>query len=301
MSEPRLTITSALPSSIRLVGGDDTLPAVEVATRLAAARVHFHGAHVTRWQPSHAAAPVLWLSKHSFFQRDKPIRGGVPICFPWFGPHPSDPRAPAHGFARISEWTLVEAQESSAGTLLLGFSLDQRDLPLPPREQYGFHATYRVILGAELTMTLEIENTGADLFRFEDALHTYFTVGDIERVAIAGLESTDYLDKTAGSERRTQPDEPVRFSSETDRIYVETSAVCVVHDPVLQRRIVVSKDGSRSTVVWNPWIDKARAMPDFGDDEWRGMVCVETANVGDAAVRLEPGQTHTMSATVSVP
>ena len=119
-------------------------------------------------------------------------------------------------------------------------------------------------------------------------------------MTISGLERTPYLDKAGGLTQRTQDDMPIRFSGETDRVYLETMATCSIDDPGLQRRIVVSKDNSRSTVVWNPWIAKARAMQDFGDEEWRGMVCVETANVGVAAVPLAPGERHRMTVSLAV-
>jgi glucose-6-phosphate 1-epimerase len=149
-------------------------------------------------------------------------------------------------------------------------------------------------------MALDVTNRDDVPFTFEEALHTYFSVGHIERVALTGLERTDYFDKVAGSARRGQPDEPIRFHGEMDRVYLDTGAACVIHDPGMKRRIRIAKSGSRATVVWNPWIAKARAMPDFGDLEWPGMLCVETANVEGAAVRLEPGHTHRMTASIDV-
>ncbi len=134
---------------------------------------------------------------------------------------------------------------------------------------FRFRAIYEVVIGATLSMSLEVENRDEKEFSFEEALHTYFAVSDIADVTISGLERTPYLDKAGGLTERTQDDLPIRFSGETDRVYLETMATCSIDDPGLQRRIVVSKDGSRSTVVWNPWIAKARAMQDFGDEEWR--------------------------------
>ena len=148
-------------------------------------------------------------------------------------------------------------------------------------------------------MTLEVENRDIGPFRFEEALHTYFAVRDVERVSVDGLQTTDYLDKVAAFARKPQGDAPIRFAGETDRVYLDTDAPCVIHDSG-SRRIVITKSGSNTTVVWNPWVEKARAVPDLGDDEWREMVCVETANVGDAAIQLAPGATHTMTAEISI-
>lgn len=286
-----------LPPSVRLVKGNGGLDRLDVSTASATAQVYLHGGHVAAWQPSQADAGVIWLSGHSLFQPDKAIRGGVPVCFPWFGPHPGDPGAPAHGFARLADWTLAHAAESPDATVTLVLSLDAASRP-----QHAVPAVvvYRISVGTRLTMSLEVTNRGDEPWTFEEALHTYLAVADIEQVSVTGLENTDYLDKVAGFARRRQGGDPIRFSGETDRVYLATRAECIVHDPRMGRRIVVSKSGSGATVVWNPWSARARELPDFGDDEWRAMVCVETANVGDAAVRLEPGGSHVMTAGITV-
>jgi glucose-6-phosphate 1-epimerase len=238
------------------------------------------------------------MSGHSYFQRDKPIRGGVPICFPWFGPHPQDSAEPAHGFARISPWTLCEADESADGTVSLAFELeaDNASLVWP----HHFHADVRFTIGATARIELIVQNVDTVPFSFEEALHTYFTVSDISGVAISGLEETAYLDKVGGQTPRAAEGSPIRFSGETDRVYTDTTADCTIDDAGLHRCIVVSKEHSKSTVVWNPWTAKARAMQDFGDEEWHGMVCVESANVGPAAVTLHPGERHRMSVSLAV-
>jgi len=298
MNAPLHQDPGALPQSVTLGAGQGGLPRLEIATPSATAEIYPHGAHVTRWQPSHAEAPVLWMSGHSFWQDGKPIRGGVPICFPWFGPNRSDSAAPAHGFARLVDWALAGAVEHSDQHVAATFTLEGAGMsPLWP---FPFRASYEVAVGATLSMSLEVENRDEKAFAFEAALHTYFTVADIANVTISGLERTPYLDKVGGLAQRTQDDTPIRFTGETDRLYLETMAACAIDDPGLRRRIVVTKDNSRSTVVWNPWIAKARAMQDFGDEEWRGMVCVETANVGVAAVQLAPGERHRMTVSLAV-
>ena len=290
--------SKALPGSVRIVEGPGGLPRLDIATPAAAAQAYLHGAHLTHWLPSHAEAPVLWMSEHSLWQDGKPIRGGVPICFPWFGPHRSESSAPGHGFGRLVDWTLAGAVERDDQSVAVTFVLE--GARLSEVWPFRFRAEYEVAVGSTLTMSLEVENRDDTGFSFEEALHTYFRVSSIADVAISGLERTPYLDKVGGLAARTQDDQPIRFSGATDRVYLETSAACSIDDPGLQRRIIVSKDNSRSTVVWNPWIAKARAMADFGDEEWRGMVCVETANVGAAAVRLAPGERHRMTVSLAV-
>ena len=165
---------------------------------------------------------------------------------------------------------------------------------------HAFAASYRVTIGSALTLALEVSNPGGDAITFEEALHTYFAVRDVRAIQITGLEDTDYLDKVGGTTQRNQGTEPIRFTRETDRVYLRTEAASTLHDPGHGRRIVVRKSGSAATVVWNPWVDKARAMPDFGDDEWPEMVCIETANVNVHAITLAPGARHTLSATIEV-
>jgi len=246
----------------------------------AEAHIYQHGAHVAHFQPR-GQKPVLFMSAKSWFEPDKPIRGGVPICFPWFGPA----KTPAHGLARLRDWKI---EQTTANSML--FSLG-----LPP-----FEAKFNVVVGSALRMTLEVRNTGTQPEQFEEALHTYLAVGDIRQVTVTGLENTDYLDNLTGLSRKNQGPEPIHFTGETDRVYLDTRATCVVNDPVLKRRLIIEKKGSDDTVVWNPWVAKAKAMPDFGDDEWPFMLCIETANCKQHAVTLAPGATHTMEAVVRV-
>jgi len=256
-----------------------------IQTSEAEVHIYQHGAHVTHFQPL-GQQPVLFLSAKSRFEPGQPIRGGVPICFPWFGPGAGPtPKTPMHGLARLREWTI---ERTTADSMLFS-------LALPP-----FEAKFNIGVGSALAMTLEVRNTGTQPEQFEEALHTYLAVGDIRQVTVTGLENTDYLDNLTGLSRKNQGTEPIRFTGETDRIYLNTRATCVVHDPVLKRRLIVEKNGSDATVVWNPWIAKAKAMPDFGDDEWPYMLCIETANCKQHAVTLAPGAAHTMEAVVRV-
>jgi glucose-6-phosphate 1-epimerase len=302
-SDLHTLLRTTLPPSVRAEYGPGNLPRLAIKTRLGEARVYFQGAHVTAWHPASASAPVLWMSGSSFFEAGKPLRGGVPICFPWFGPHASDPKAPGHGFARLRDWTLIAATEAADGSVTVALELASdpaSELAQSPLWPHAFRAVHRITVGATLTMALEVTNPGPDAFTFEEALHTYFAVRDVREVTITGLERTDYLDKVTGLDRKTQGDDPIRFTGETDRVYLNTTATCVIGDPGARRKIAIRKTGSDATVVWNPWIAKARAMPDFGDDEWPAMVCVETCNVNDHARKLAPGESHTMTAIIEV-
>ena len=299
MSSVDQLLRAPLPSSVRVADPPDGLPHLLVTTRAATAQVFFHGAHVAQWRPANSETPVLWLSAQSYFRGDKAIRGGVPICFPWFGPHSTDRTAPAHGFVRLVDWSLVDVGEAADGTVTLAFALDIHE-DTSPLWPHRCRVVYRISIGSTLAVTLDVENPGGEPLTFEAALHSYLSVCDIRQVSITGLEETDYLDKVEGFARRRQGSEPIRFTGETDRVYLDTRAPCWIGDTGWSRAIVVNKSGSRSTVVWNPWAEKAKTFPDFGADEWRRMVCVESANVGAAAVRLEPGASHAMRAEISV-
>lgn len=288
MSSTDLHRRFGVPGVVKIDEGRGSLPRLTVTSELASAEIYFHGAHLTAFQPR-GTKPVLFMSGESHFDPAKPIRGGVPVIFPWFGPKVGSPESPAHGFARIRPWDLESCAVQADGAVRAVFSLA------------ADAATLRMTftLAQSLEMEMEVRAEGAPI-SFEQALHTYFVVGDVRQVSVEGLQGVEYIDKVEGFKRKTQSAEPIRISGETDRVYLQTRSTCVIRDPVLGRTLTVEKEGSGTTVVWNPWIAKAKAMPDFGDEEWPKMICVETANVGDGSIRLEPAQTHRMKARVRV-
>ncbi|HET7340929.1 MAG TPA: D-hexose-6-phosphate mutarotase, partial [Methylomirabilota bacterium] len=271
--------------------GQGGLERVRAAGAQAEAEIYLQGAHVTRWQPRGATAPVLFLSSRAAYAPGKAIRGGVPVIFPWFGPHATDRTKPMHGFARARPWRLLTTATPPDGSVQVELALDDDDATraLWP---HAFRVRYRVSVGDTLTLTLEVTNASPAPFTFEAALHTYLTVADIGAATITGLENTAYIDKVDGMTRKRQPAVPLRLAGETDRIFLGTRARCAVHDPGLGRTLVVDKTGSASTVVWNPWAAKAAELADLEPEDWRRMVCVETANAADDAVTVAPGARH---------
>jgi D-hexose-6-phosphate mutarotase len=233
------------------------------------------------------------------FQRGRAIRGGVPLVFPWFGPKAGDPRAAQHGFARVRDWSLRTASVGPDGACIVAMTLDDDEGTLAAWP-HAFHARFTAAAGRDLRMTLEIRNTGAAGFTFEAALHTYLAVSDVRRIRVRGLENTRYLDKVDGGARQREGNAPLAFTGETDRVYLDTTSACIIEDPGWNRRIVVAKSASRSTVVWNPWEEKARAMADLGEAAWTGMVCIETANAAADARTLAPGDSHVLEAVITV-
>ena len=284
--------------SARFAEDDHGLSSLRIASPLATARIFVQGAHVCEWAPT-GAEPVLFVSKQSHFASGKPIRGGVPVCFPWFAANNGNPALPAHGFVRAADWSVDSLEETPDGEIRAVFAFSDSDFTraLWP---HAFRIRYTVEVGRSLRMRLSVENTDSEPFSFEAALHTYIRVADVRSVTVSGLEETEYIDKVDGGARKRQSDQPLRFHAETDRVFLDTPAACEVDDPGLNRRVSVSKTGSLTTVVWNPWVAKAAAMADFGDSEWPKMLCIETANAGENAVSSRPGETHEMTATISL-
>jgi D-hexose-6-phosphate mutarotase len=261
------------------------------------AEIALHGAHVLAFRPA-GTREVLWLSPRARFEPDKAIRGGIPICWPWFGPHPSAASAPAHGLARHAPWTVRRTSREADRRVRMDLDLEPNSTTqgLWPK---GLAVGLTVTVGTALELALTSTNRAPEPLTLSEALHTYFAVSDVREVAIHGLDGVDYLDKVDAMARKTQRG-AVHITEETDRVYLGTEAACTLADPGWQRRIVVSKSGSRSTVVWNPWAAKARAMADFPDNGYLGMVCVETANAEEDALTLQPGEAHTLLARIGV-
>ncbi|MCA1962355.1 MAG: D-hexose-6-phosphate mutarotase [Prosthecobacter sp.] len=260
------------------------------------ASVAENGAHVMTWQPMGQDQPVLYLSPQATLSPGKAIRGGIPICWPWFNAHPSDPTKPMHGIARIQRWELLraDAQLDHVSMLFRLRSTGQTCDVWP----HDFTCHVGISLGAKLEVSLMTQNNGTEAMVITEALHTYLAVGDIAQTTVRGLKGARYLDTVGTPAQRLQEGE-ITFGCEVDRQYVSTAGV-VVDDPAWDRRLIIDKLGSGTTVVWNPWIDKSKRLPDLPDEAYRGFLCVEAANAGEAAVRLPPGGHHVIVTTLQV-
>jgi D-hexose-6-phosphate mutarotase len=270
---------------------------IQVTTPFSTASIALQGAHVMTWQPK-GQKPVIWLSSKAKFAPGKSIRGGVPLCWPWFGPHATEAGYPGHGFARTIPWSLFDASKLPDGRVRLEFKPVMNDAALA---QWPHASTVRnvVTVGQELVIGLSTRNNGTAPFQLGQALHTYFQIGDISQASIAGLEGCAYIDKVDGGKRKKQKG-AVSFKGEMDRVYLGTAGCCGIIDPVLKRTLLITSTGSRSTVVWNPGAEKAAKMGDFGKQGENKMVCVETANAADDVITLAPGETHRMTAQYRV-
>lgn len=267
----------ALDKKLQFVEHPSGLIQGNVSTALCSGQFYLHGAHVARFQPA-GAEPLLFMSQQSEMRDGKAIRGGIPICFPWFGPHPSDTTAPAHGLVRTQNWQLQATSLEAGGVLRveLGITVERWQL------------TYTVRWGTSLDLNLTIGNLADEPCECEVALHTYLALADVHSASVSGLEQQSHLDKLTGV---TEPasGQAIRFTQETDRIYHGPVSKIIIDDPGHQRQIRLLPRNSQSTVVWNPWIVKSQRMSDFGDDEYLRMCCVETANVGSDRMHILPG------------
>lgn len=275
----------SLPETIRLTEPVPGYPVLEIEHPICIAKVALHGAHVMAWEPSTTDSPVLYLSPDAVLREGKAIRGGIPICWPWFNAHPTDPSLPSHGFARTAIWHLDLAEDDEEGvTLHLSF-------------KHGNLSAFAAIrLGFTLEVAVETTNLGDQPCSLSGALHTYLAVTDIDAVRISGLDGCRYLDTVGTPTERIQLGE-VAFDQEVDRIYDHAD------DALLDdggRIIVVEKEGSPSTVVWNPWIEKSKGLTDLPDDGYRHFVCIEAAISNERAIILAPGGSHTLRTTIRV-
>jgi D-hexose-6-phosphate mutarotase len=275
----------------------DGMTVARISNTHAQSAIALQGAHIMTFQPK-GEQPVVWLSPVAKLVQGKSIRGGVPVCWPWFGPHVSEPTFPAHGFARTAPWQVAASEMLPDGSTRITFELPQSSIPAA---QWPHSCRLRLVatIGKTLTVELLTENTGNKTFEIGEALHTYFTISDVDQLRITGMEGCTYLDKVGVAQTRTQQG-AIQISSEVDRIYLDTEADCLVEDSGFKRRIRIAKSGSRSNVVWNPWIEKSAKMGDFGSDTgYRGMVCVESANAASNVVTVAPGTIHSLRVVYS--
>lgn len=251
-----------------------------------------HGAHVAQWVVDDI--PVVWVSRRASYAADVCIRGGIPVCWPWFANGPSGDRRPSHGVARTATWTLLDHSESGARWGLTASNLPQTDDVLVRQSESILDVR---VTGRSLAVAHTVTNSGDASMSYEIALHTYLHVGDVRDVSLRGLDAVTYFDKVTQTTATQTGD--LRIADEVDRIYESGEPVTVL-DPTMDRSITVSSEGAGNVVVWNPGPDNAASMSDFADEEWTQMVCVETANIGDRSIHLGPGASHTTTARIEL-
>jgi len=283
-----------LPSCVRIESPSEVYPILEINHSSCRARVAFHGAHVMEWTPA-GHEPVLYLSPAALLEAEKPIRGGIPVCWPWFGPHPVDGSKPFHGLVRTRQWALTGCEDDGA-SIDLRFELrsDEETLALWP---HAFEAILEIRLGAELHVSLISHNPAGLPFTETAALHTYLCVSDAAEISISGLQGASFTERAAGQNTPGVQEGEVRIVGEVDRIYQSNSTVTLTD---VARKIHVHKHGSQSTVVWNPGAEKAARLGDLPPSDYPRFVCIEAANAPGAEVTVAGGATHVLRTRIVV-
>ena len=288
-----------MEKSIKVVEGKNGLKFIEIDNSQAVARIALQGGHVDWWRPKSAKQDVLWLSSNARHEKGRSIRGGVPICWPWFGKHPTDGSFCLHGFARVIPWKLVESSELKNGATKIVLKMLPTETAIK-QLTYSFELLLTIVIGETLNLNLKTTNLSDSPFVISEGYHTYFYISDIEKIKITGLENSSYTDKIDNFKRGVE-ENSIIIKGEFDRVYTNTSNDCYIEDEEFNRVITIKKSNSNSTVVWSPWKEKALQMGDMGgDNEWRRMVCVETANLLENSVVIYPKLSHSIATEYSI-
>ena len=249
------------------------------------------GAQILSWLTE--TGDLLWTASFPEFRPGKPVRGGVPLVFPWFGNHPDRPDLPAHGFARNREWQLVETRKGPG--IVLALTDDEQTRAAWP---HAFRLELDVDASADLTIRWTVSNRGEQPFSFEQALHSYFAVGDVREASVHGLEDVPVIETATEAEDDWNRSQPLQFRAETDRVFQAVPPALRLRAPKLGRTLHLDSDNAASAIVWNPWPKKAATLSQMDVDDWSRFCCIETANVGQHAIVLQPGEQHTLRLTL---
>lgn len=273
-------------------------PLIEINNGLATAHISLYAAHLLSFQPAGDTADVIFLSSAVQYQPGRAIRGGTPICWPWFGSDPEGLGRSSHGFVRNRLWNLVHTATRADGATIARLAVENT----PETEAiwpYAFRLELEFTVGTELTIALTTHNRSDRSMTLTQALHTYFRVGDIHQTVVQGLAGKSYIDKLDGEQEKMQVGE-ITITEAVDRIYHRPHNPLFIVDSALDRRIRVESTGSQSAVVWNPWAAGAAQLGDLGNEDYRQFVCVETTNAAADQVTIAPGQAFTLQAVYQV-
>lgn len=298
MTLQQLNRDFGIAGALEFISGAGELPMIKIETPLATALVSLHGAQVLSFQPTSAEHDFLFLSDKANYQQGKAIRGGIPICWPWFSRAKPRPQLPNHGFARTAMWQITETARIDD---VIQFQLSLQD-NTETREMWhhGFNLTLEITISDQLQLSFTTENTGSETFQFSQAMHTYFAVGDIEQVSVIGLEDVNYIDTVAGANTEHKQTDAIQIAEEVDRVYTDFSDNMQLQDKALNRGINITSSGSQTTVVWNPWQALSTEMQDLNDNAYQRFICVETVNTGEDVITLVPTESHIISASYAI-
>jgi len=298
MNIKQLNADFGIANQLEIVEGKGGLPFMRIVNGKAKALISIYGGQVLSFQPVTEPEDLMFLSDKAYYQEGKAIKGGVPICWPWFGPDPDGAGRPSHGFVRNRFWNILATSSTQIGEtkVVLGLVDTSETRGIWP---YSFELKLAISVGETLRLELTTRNTGTQAFSITQAFHTYFAVGDINQVKVSGLENKTYLDKVEGGVQKQQVGD-VEIAAEVDRIYTNVSEDLVIDDPDLGRRILIRSQGSKTAVVWNPWAEICAKMGDLENEAYFGFVCVETTNAADDLATIAPGQSFQLVAVYHV-
>ncbi|MDO8436726.1 MAG: D-hexose-6-phosphate mutarotase [Nitrosomonadaceae bacterium] len=298
MKIEQLNTDYAIAGQLRFIEGKGGFPFIEISNTKASALISVYAGQVLSFRPAGEANDLMFLSEKAYYQPGKAIKGGVPICWPWFGADPQGLGRPAHGFVRNRLWNVVATGTTADGgtKVTLGLIDTPETRAIWPQ---SFTLALEITVGSSLNLELVTCNTGTQMFPVTQAFHTYFKVGDISQTSVLGLEGTDYIDKTDNSAQKQQTG-AVMINTEVDRIYLGVQGELVVADAALKRRIRIASRGSKAAVVWNPWVKISAEMGDLQDDDYRRLLCVETTNAATDVVEIAPNSEFRLVANYRV-
>jgi glucose-6-phosphate 1-epimerase len=298
MNTEQLNTEYAIPGQLKFIQGGGGLPFIEVTTANSSALISVYAGQVLSFRPAGEVDDLMFLSEKAYYQTGKAIKGGAPVCWPWFGADPQGLGRPAHGFVRNRMWNVVATEITVSGSIrvILGLEDTPETIEIWPQ---SFTLMLEITVGRSLNLELVTRNTGDQLFPVTQAFHTYFKVGDISQVSVSGLEDTDYIDKVDNSALKKQIG-PVVINEEVDRIYLGVRDELVINDIALSRRIRIRSGGSKTAVVWNPWAKISADMADLQDNDYRNLLCAETTNAATDVVEVSPGRESRLVANYSI-
>ena len=298
MNIEQLNANYRIADQLEFIAGKGGLPMIQVSNSKANALISLHAGQVLSFKPASEAEDIMFLSEKAYYQTGKAIKGGVPICWPWFGPDPEGKGRPGHGFVRNRPWNIVTTESTANGDIkvilgLVDTSETQATWP------YSFSLLQEILISDALNLSLITRNTGNKNFSITQAFHAYFKVGNIAQVKVLGLEGCNYIDKVDNSAQKQQTG-AVTINSEVDRIYLDVSKPLTIDDDTLNRRIQITSQGCKTAVVWNPWEKISREMADLEDTDYQHLLCVETSNAANDVVEIAPDSEHRLTANYRV-
>ncbi len=298
MNLSQLNDQFGIPGQLKFIQGDNGFIFIDIDSDFAQATISTYGGQVLSFKPVSETDDLLFVSKLARFESGKAIRGGIPICWPWFGADINNTGGLAHGLVRTRQWQVRHTTLEADGAIKVILSINDSD---ETRKiwPHGFDLSIIITIRETLALELKTHNTGAIAFSLTQALHTYFKVDDSQHIQVTGLENTTYIDKTDSEKQKLQQGS-VTISQEVDRIYTTEKTDLVLEDVALQRNTHIHSENSNTAIIWNPWINKAAAMSDFDDDEYKTMVCIETANAGTDTLTIPGNSTYSLVAEYKV-